>query len=65
MRQIPGSTIEKLFLNVEILKKPIYYVQETIKNNWSMAVLLAQIENRLYPRQGKTIHNFALNLWQL
>jgi predicted nuclease of restriction endonuclease-like (RecB) superfamily len=44
------------------IKEALFYVQETIKNNWSRAVLSAQIESKLYKRQGKAIHNFQLTL---
>ena len=39
-----------------------FYVQETLQNNWSRAVLSAQIESALYHRQGKAIHNFQETL---
>jgi predicted nuclease of restriction endonuclease-like (RecB) superfamily len=40
----------------------LFYVRETIRNNWSRAVLAAQIESKLYQRSGKTINNFDLTL---
>ena len=42
------------------VQEALFYVQETIKNNWSRAVLVAQIESKLYERQGKAIQNFQL-----
>ncbi|MFN9533707.1 MAG: PDDEXK nuclease domain-containing protein, partial [Pseudanabaena sp.] len=42
----------------------IWYIQETITNGWSRAVLKHQIETKLYQRQGKTINNFYLTLPQ-
>ena len=40
----------------------LFYVRETIKNNWSRAVLEMQIESKLYQRSGKTINNFDVTL---
>lgn len=38
--------------------KALFYVQETIKNNWSRAVLLNFLGTDLYERKGKAITNF-------
>ena len=35
-----------------------FYIQKTIENNWSRAILQMQIETNLYARQGKAINNF-------
>lgn len=40
----------------------IFYIQETIENNWSRAVLEMQIETNLFSRQGKAITNFKQTL---
>ena len=60
--QIPWShnlvIIEKLNNEKEVL----FYIQQTIKNNWSRSVLLHQIMSDLYARQGKAVNNFALTL---
>lgn len=39
-----------------------FYIQKTIENGWSRAVLSLQIESRLYSRQGKAITNFKNTL---
>lgn len=44
------------------LEEAIFYVQQTIENNWSRAVLEMQIETNLYARQGKAITNFKTTL---
>ena len=36
----------------------LWYIQQTIENGWSRAVLEYQIESKLYSRQGKAITNF-------
>ena len=54
--------------HILILKKiknpqeAIFYINQTIINNWSRAVLEYQIETRLYNRQGKAITNFKSTL---
>ena len=40
----------------------LFYVQKTLENNWSRAVLTHQIENGLYQREGKAITNFEQTL---
>ncbi|WP_066837158.1 PDDEXK nuclease domain-containing protein [Rufibacter ruber] len=44
------------------VKEALFYVSETIRYGWSRAVLLHQMESRLYQRQGQTLNNFALTL---
>lgn len=39
--------------------KAIFYVQKTLENNWSRAVLLNFLDTNLYERQGKAIANFS------
>ncbi len=36
----------------------LWYIQQTIENGWSRAVLEHQIDSKLYQRQGKAITNF-------
>lgn len=42
--------------------KALFYVRETIKNNWSRAVLLNFLGTDLYERKGKAITNFEATL---
>ena len=42
--------------------KALFYIQETIRNNWSRAVLLNFLGTDLYERKGKAITNFELTL---
>lgn len=47
------------------LKDPeeaLFYLHQTIENNWSRAILTLQIEQDLYSRQGKAITNFQETL---
>jgi predicted nuclease of restriction endonuclease-like (RecB) superfamily len=43
-------------------KEAFFYINKTIENNWSRAVLEYQIETNLYSRQGKAVTNFDLTL---
>ena len=43
-------------------EKALFYVQETIKNNWSRAVLLNFLGTDLYERKGKAVTNFEATL---
>ena len=43
-------------------EKVLFYVQKTLENSWSRAVLLNFLDTDLYERQGKAVTNFALTL---
>lgn len=43
-------------------EKALFYVQKTVENSWSRAVLLNFLDTDLYERQGKAVSNFALTL---
>ena len=40
----------------------LFYVQQTVENNWSRTILDWQIDSNLYERQGKAISNFTKTL---
>lgn len=44
--------------------KALFYINQTIENNWSRSVLQMQIESNLFERQGKSVNNFSLTLPQ-
>lgn len=56
--KIPWGHNIVLLKKVTNSKEALYYVQETISNNWSRNVLSIQIDSRLYERKGKAITNF-------
>ena len=62
VRQIPWGHNVLIINRCEDVPEAMFYVQETIQNNWSRSVLTAQIESKLYQRQGKAIHNFQETL---
>lgn len=53
------AIIDKCKGNTE---KAVFYMRQTVENNWSRAVLLNWLDSDLYERQGKAITNFALTL---
>jgi len=73
LHQVGGEFIQKLFLipwrhHVEIFTKckntteAIFYINKTIENGWSRAVLLNMISGNLYQSQGKAVTNFSKTL---
>ena len=45
-------------------EEALFYLHQTTENNWSRAILILQIEQNLYSRQGKAITNFQQTLPQ-
>ena len=47
---------------IKTIEEALFYIAETVENNWSRATLEYQIETNLYNRQGKAISNFKQTL---
>jgi len=62
VRQIPWGHNRLIISKCSDVSEALFYVKETIRNNWSRATLAAQMEGKLYRRQGKAIDNFSLTL---
>ncbi len=60
--QLPWSHNIVLLDKVKTTEERIFYAQKTVDNNWSKNVLIAQIDSKLYERQGKAITNFTSTL---
>lgn len=60
--QIPWGHNLVIISKCADVAEALYYVQQTIENNWSRNVLTHQIESGLYLRQGKAITNFETTL---
>ncbi len=60
--QIPWGQNLLIISKANSSEEALFYVQKTIENNWSRAVLTHQIEAKLYQRQGKAISNFNNHL---
>jgi len=59
---IPWGHHVKIMQKTKDLQQALFYINKTIENNWSRAVLEYQIETNLYSRQGKAVTNFNLTL---
>ena len=56
--QIPWGHNVRILDAVKNYDERLWYIQQTIENGWSRAVLEYQIESKLYQRQGQAITNF-------
>ncbi len=60
--QIPWGHNIVIISKCKDIKEALYYVQNTIKHNWSRSVLVHQMESGLSNREGKAFTNFPLTL---
>lgn len=60
--QLPWATNIVLLSKIDDPNERLWYAQKTIENGWSRNVLVLQIEQQLYRRQGKAINNFSITL---
>jgi predicted nuclease of restriction endonuclease-like (RecB) superfamily len=56
--QIPWGHNREIITKCQTIEEALFYVHETIQNNWSRAILVLHMESDLYRRQGKAIENF-------
>ncbi len=56
--QIPWGQNRLIVTKVKDIDEALFYVNETINNNWSRDILEIQISDSLYQRTGKAITNF-------
>lgn len=59
---IPWGHHVLLLDKTKTLEEALFYLHQTIENNWSRAILTLQIEQDLFSRQGKAITNFQQTL---
>ncbi|MCL2131644.1 MAG: PDDEXK nuclease domain-containing protein [Lentimicrobiaceae bacterium] len=57
--QIPWFHHVQIFTKCQTVHEALFYVQKTISNGWSRAVLMNFIEADLYSAQGKSLNNFS------
>lgn len=62
---IPWGHHREIISKCSTIEEAIFYINETVKNNWSRSVLVAQIESKLFKRKGKSINNFETTLPKL
>jgi len=60
--QIPWGHNIVIMQKTRSLEEALFYVNKTLENGWSRAVLTHQIESKLFERQGMAITNFAVTL---
>ncbi len=60
--QIPWFHNCVLLDRVKAPEQRVWYIQQTLENGWSRAILEMQIESRLYERQGSAVTNFSQTL---
>jgi len=59
---VPWGHHVVLLDKAKTVDEALFYLQQTIENNWSRAILTLQIEQDLFSRQGKAINNFHQTL---
>jgi len=57
--QIPWGHHIHIFSKCKSVKEALFYVQKTIENGWSRAVLMNFLEADLFSSQGKALTNFS------
>lgn len=60
--KIPWRHQIAILSNCTKIKDALFYLQQTVQNNWSRNVLEMQLESKLIDRQGKATNNFELTL---
>ncbi len=60
--QIPWGHNLVILSKIRDHEEALFYVQKTIENNWSRAVLTHQIEGGFFKRKGKAVTNFKATL---
>ncbi|MDR2207303.1 MAG: PDDEXK nuclease domain-containing protein [Flavobacteriaceae bacterium] len=56
--QIPWGHHVQIITKCKSVKEAMFYVQKTVKNGWSRAMLMNFMETDLYHAQGKALNNF-------
>ena len=60
--RIPWGHIKVIITKIKDSKEALFYIQQTIENNWSRDTLALQIKTDLYARSAKAISNFKNTL---
>ena len=60
--KIPWGHHIAIITKIKNSDEAVFYLQKTIEHGYSRAVLIHQIESRLYGREGKAITNFSMTL---
>jgi len=60
--KIPWGHHIAIMTKIKNSEEAIFYLQKTVEHSYSRSVLIHQIENKLYGREGKAITNFSMTL---
>ncbi|MGZ5208958.1 MAG: PDDEXK nuclease domain-containing protein [Sulfuricurvum sp.] len=60
--KIPWGHHIAIITKIKNTDEAVFYLQKTIEHGYSRSVLIHQIENKLYGREGKAIANFSMTL---
>lgn len=60
--KIPWGHNILIIQKIKDRKEAMFYINDTIANNWSRSILQLQIESNLYNRKGKSVSNFRHTL---
>lgn len=60
--KIPWGHHIAILSKCSTIENALFYIQQTIQNNWSRSVLEMQLDSKLIERQGKAPNNFELTL---
>jgi predicted nuclease of restriction endonuclease-like (RecB) superfamily len=60
--QIPWGHNRLILNKIKDPQEALFYIRETVHNNWSRSILGIQIESGLYRRKGKAVSNFSAAL---
>lgn len=62
LAKIPWGHNIAIISKCQDIDEAIFYIQNTQSHNWSRSVLIHQIENGAYLREGKSLTNFSATL---
>ena len=62
IKSIPWGHNQRIMYKCKSVREAIFYVEKTIENGWSRAILEHQIDSKLYERLGSAISNFDSRL---
>ncbi|MEL7064646.1 MAG: PDDEXK nuclease domain-containing protein, partial [Bacteroidota bacterium] len=60
--QIPWGHNLLILTKIKDQSEAIFYIQQTLINNWSRSILAHHIQSQLFQRKGALDHNFPLTL---
>ncbi|KIM05649.1 MAG: hypothetical protein KN64_02125 [Sulfurovum sp. AS07-7] len=59
---IPWRHHTEILNQTNSIEEAIYYIEQTIKNNWSRDTLAINLKSKLFQRDGKGVNNFSNTL---